>query len=431
MRRVSDETGRVDQTREAARLLAEASNLLASSLDYEATLAGVAQLAVRSLADFCIVDIVENGDVKRLQVAHADPRWAELTSELLRFPLDRKRPHLSLEALESNRTIVVPEVSDALLDSLSQSEEHGRILRQLNPHSFMAVPLIARGRSLGVILFVSCGRAYDDEDVELAEILAQFAGLEVDDARLYREATRALRARDRVLGIVAHDLRNPLNVIAMSADLLLDPTFSDGQRADQIQMIIRSAKRMDRLIQDLLDVARIEADRLFIQRSSQEPARLAREAVELNAALAAVKSLDLRLAPVGELPTVAADHDRILQLLANLIGNAIKFTPENGIIEVRVERADDMVRFDVADDGPGIPADELPNLFQPFWQAQRGSIEGAGLGLMIARGIVEAHGGTIWAESMVGEGSTFSFTLPIGDSLPPDERRRGGPDRRA
>jgi signal transduction histidine kinase len=421
---------RSDQQHDAERLLAEAGNLLASSLDYEATLAGVAQLAVGSLADFCIIDIVEDGEVKRLQVAHSDPMRAELTARLLEFPLDRRRPHLSLDALESGRTIVIPEVTDAVLDSVSQGLEHRGIVEALEPRSFMAVPLAARGRRLGVILFVSSSRPYDEDDVALAERLAQLASVEVDDARLYREATRALSARDRVLGIVAHDLRNPLNVISMSAELLLDPSFSETQRADQVQMILRSAKRMDRLIQDLLDVARIEADRLFLQRTSLDAGRVGREAVELNSSLAAVKSHELRLDVEPGVPLISGDRDRLLQVLSNLIGNAIKFTPAGGAIQIRVEQAPEGVRFGVADTGPGIPADDLGRLFQPFWQAQRGSLDGAGLGLMIARGIVEAHGGTIWAESEEGKGSQFYFTIPAAVTAEKDDRRQGVPDRR-
>jgi signal transduction histidine kinase len=295
----------------------------------------------------------------------------------------------------------------------------------------MAVPLLARDRLLGVVLFVSSSRTYGDGDVALAERLVQLAALEVDNARLYREAQQALRARDRVLGIVAHDLRNPLNTINMSAALLLDPAFSEVQRTRQAQMIQRSVKRMDRLIQDLLDIARIEADRLNLNREIQDPRDLVEEAVELHASLAAARALVLRCDWGQEVLAISVDRDRLLQVLSNLIGNAIKFTPEGGNIEVRAEQTDEGVRFSVRDTGPGIPAEDLPRLFQPFWQAKRGSVDGAGLGLMIARGIVEAHGGTIGAESAPGQGSTFSFTIPAVSAPPEGERRSGPVDRRA
>lgn len=412
------------------RCLAEMWSLVVSSLDYDETLAGVAGLAVRTLADFCVIDILEGREVKRLQVAHADPARAALTRELLRFPIDRRQPHMSLAALETGRSVLVPEMTGATLASMTQGEEHRRILEALQPRSMMAVPLLARGRLLGVALFVSSSRAYDENDVVLAERLVQFAALELDNARLYREARQALQARDRVLGIVAHDLRNPLNTIGLSAALLLDPAFSEVQRERQARMILRSAQRMERLIQDLLDIARIEAAQLNLRRELVDPRALVEEAVELHASLAAASSLALRHTRARRLPAISADRDRILQVLSNLIGNAIKFTPAGGSISIRVERADEGVRFSVSDTGPGISAEDLPHLFQPFWQAQRGSVDGAGLGLVIARGIVEAHGGTIRAESAPGKGSTFSFTIPAVAAPRGRERRSGPGDRR-
>lgn len=407
-----DESRGPGTTVRAERLLSEAARLLASSLGYEETLEGVAELAVRSLADFCVIDILEGGEVRRLEVAHADPRSRELTRKLLNYPLDRERPHLSLTALETGESVLVTDVTEQMLDLIAQGEEHRRILAELHPRSLMAVPLLAKDRLLGVVLFVSSVRGYDEDDLSLAEQLVQLAGLEVENARLYREAREALDARDRVLGIVAHDLRNPLNVISMSGELLLDSSFPESLRAREVQRILRSANRMDRLIQDLLDVARIEADRLLLQFEDQEPARLAREAVELNAPLAEAESLTLLYESSGEPPKIRADRDRIIQVLSNLIGNAIKFTPEGGRIVVCVAPAEAAARFSVRDTGQGIGEEDLPNLFQPFWQATRGSMEGAGLGLMIARGIVEAHGGEIWAESALGKGSAFHFTIP-------------------
>ena len=212
---VIHEMDRQERMQQAGTLFAEAGQLLASSLDYEETLAGVAELAVRSLADFCVIDVVEEGEVRRLQAAHTDPDHAELTRELLRFPLDRKRPHLSLEALDTGKSVLVPEVSVADLEANSQGTEHRRILEALRPRSLMAVPLHARNRLLGVVLFASSTRNYDNADLELAEKLAGLAALEVDNACMYREAQKALQARDRVLGIVAHDLRNPMNAILM------------------------------------------------------------------------------------------------------------------------------------------------------------------------------------------------------------------------
>ncbi len=414
-----DEEKRAEQ---AERFLSEAGTLLASSLELEETLERIARLAVRSLADHCIIDLMQpDGEVRRLQVAHADPAEGELGEQLLEYPVDRSRPHLSLSVLETRQPALVPQVTEEFLASLAQDEEHMRILEGFGAVAYIAVPLLARDRLLGAIGCISSQRRYGPEDRRRAEDLARRAALAVDAARLYGEAQEALQARDEVLRIVSHDLRNPLSAIVMSAELLLDSEtpFAPEQQARQAQIIRRSAERMNRLIQDLLDVARLEAGRLYLVREYQQPLHLVRESVELNAALAAANSLALRTDGAEATPPVLADRDRILQVLSNLIGNAIKFTPRGGHITVQAEPAEDQVRFSVIDTGPGIPPEHLSQLFRPFWQARRGGRGGAGLGLTIARGIVEAHGGRIWIESEVGKGTTACFALPVA------EERRG------
>jgi signal transduction histidine kinase len=417
--------------RETDCFLAESARVLASSLEFEETLAALAQLAVRSLADFCIIDVVEhNGDLRRLQVAHSDPDRAALTGELLRFPIDRRYPHLSLEVLQTGRPVLVPDVTGAVLDQVAHNTEHRRIIEALQPRSVMAVPLLAHTQIVGVLLLGSATRTYDADDVAIAEKLALLAGLEVDNALHYQAARKAVEARDRVLGIVAHDLRNPLNTIMMSADLIRDLPLSREQRDMKIDMILRAAHRMDRLIQDLLDIARLEADRLLLEREHHAPEALAREAVELGAANAAMKSLRLDVDAPAAVPLISVDRDRILRVLTNIIDNAIKFTPSGGNILVRVEAEEGAVRFSVIDTGRGISPEDLTHLFEPFWQL-RNTSDGAGLGLAIARGIVEAHGGVISVESTPGRGSTFWFTVPVVRAQGVDDRRSGVSDRRS
>ncbi|MEX1183180.1 MAG: HAMP domain-containing sensor histidine kinase [Gemmatimonadota bacterium] len=227
-----------------------------------------------------------------------------------------------------------------------------------------------------------------------------------------RDARRALQARDRILGTVAHDLRNPLNTIIMSAGLLKDLHLSEEQQRHQIEVILSSGRHMNRLIQDLLDVARVEGEHLKLNRELQAPSQLVREAVALNEARAAARSIDLRVGPCDRGVRISADRDRLLQVLSNLIDNAVKFSPEGCTVEVRAEAMESAMRFSVIDTGAGIPADDIAHLFESFWQGTRTSIEGAGLGLAIARGIVEAHGGDIGVDSTPGSGSTFFFTVP-------------------
>lgn len=392
--------------------LIESAAILASSLEFEHTLAALAQLAVRALGDFCIIDVVDHdGEIRRLQVAHADPDRAALTAELLRFPIDARFPHPSLQVLRTGQPVVVRSVTPAVLDAVAQDGEHRSIMDSLEPRSLLAVPLLAHTQIVGVMLLGSSTSIYDADDVVVAEKLALLAGLEVDNARHYRAAQQALEARDRVLGVVAHDLRNPLNTIIMAAGLIRDFPLAPEQLASRIQMILTAAQRMNRLIQDLLDVARLEAGRLVLERTDNDAVSIANEAVDLSAARAATKSLRLRVESAPDLPLISVDRDRILRVFTNIIDNAIRFTPDGGRIVIGVTTRGDDVCFSVADTGPGIAPDDADHLFEPFWQRQGGG-EGAGLGLTIARGITEAHGGKISVDSTPGHGATFCFTVP-------------------
>lgn len=223
---------------------------------------------------------------------------------------------------------------------------------------------------------------------------------------------RAARERDELLAAVSHDLKSPLNVILLTVANLSSLSSTDGW-AKELEQILRAAQRMDRLVRDLLDSARLEAGRLPFEAMSVDPAVLVEEAVAAQLPLARARSLQLEALVVGDLPKVGADASRIQQVLENLIGNAIKFSPPGGDIVVAAERMGLSVRFAVRDIGAGIPAAELPHVFERFWQPERTSRQGTGLGLAIARGIVTAHGGRIWVHSRVGMGSTFYFTLPI------------------
>src|SRR4051812_41762070 len=231
--------------------------------------------------------------------------------------------------------------------------------------------------------------------------------------RLYGDAQEVIDAREEILRIVAHDLRNPLNTISMATSLLMEDTAQDAARASQLRIVRRSGERMNRLIQDLLSVTTIEAGRLSIAPRRVAVKDLLHEACEMLEPIAKEKSITLTVSAADDLPTVRADSSRLLQVFSNLVGNAVKFTPKGGAITMSAVRAGDFIECSVADNGPGIPAGQIPRLFGKFWQAKRGDGRGVGLGLAIARGIVEAHEGTIRVESEEGKGSVFSFMLPI------------------
>jgi PAS domain S-box-containing protein len=249
---------------------------------------------------------------------------------------------------------------------------------------------------------------------------------EEERARLL-EAERAARAaaelalltRDEVLAVVSHDLRNPLSVIDMCAASLSEklPAHDAGTR-NLVATIESSTAWMNRLIEDLLDVARMEAGRLTLQRQSHDLVRVISEATVMLEPLIVEKSLRLHEDLPEYLPPTSVDARRIVQVLENLVSNAVKHTAPGGEIRIRAESANGEVRIAVRDTGSGIPAENLPHLFNRFWQARGAQRGGAGLGLAIAKGIIEAHGGHIWVESEVGAGSTFAFSLPLDSEIP-------------
>ncbi|HET7276391.1 MAG TPA: HAMP domain-containing sensor histidine kinase [Longimicrobiaceae bacterium] len=237
-----------------------------------------------------------------------------------------------------------------------------------------------------------------------------------DNARLYEEARKAMRARERVLAIVSHDLRNSLATVLLNSSAILETVQVDDQNSaqrDQLEWIARSAEQMDRLIRDLLDLSSIEAGRLSVEPRPCDTALIVRDAVNLQSALAAESGIRLEREISASVGAVMADHERILQVLANLLGNAIKFTTPGGVVKVRADACSGSIRFQVSDSGIGIAAENLSSIFELYWQADRSRRRGAGLGLPIARAIVESHDGRIWVDSEPGVGSTFSFTLPM------------------
>ncbi|CAA9311605.1 MAG: hypothetical protein AVDCRST_MAG11-1532, partial [uncultured Gemmatimonadaceae bacterium] len=230
----------------------------------------------------------------------------------------------------------------------------------------------------------------------------------------FEAAQRATHSRDEVLGVVSHDLRNPVSAVAMCARVLLDdPPESAAERRGLLEAISESAEWMQRMIQDLVDVASIEAGRLSVRRRAEPVTEIVRVATSMVELGAAERGIALTTDVAADCPPVHADAERVVQVLTNLLGNALKFTPEGGSVAVRAARRGGEVVLSVADTGPGIPAGDLPHIFDRYWHAQRTArTRGSGLGLAIVRGIVEAHDGRAWAESTVGRGSTFSFTLP-------------------
>ncbi len=399
------------------RFIADASVVLDSSLDYAETLRTIARLVVPRMAAFAIIDVVDEHDViRRLDVVHRDASKQDIARRLCDIPLDWSRPHSSRRARETFQTDCTPEVTPAILASWAQSEEHLALWRALAPTSLITVPLLARGRILGTIGLAldDPTRRYSTDDVGDAEELARRVAIAVDNARLYSVAQRATHLRNEILGVVSHDLRNPLSVVAMCGarlagtdDLDRDATIGIGETIQE------AANWAQRLVADLLDIASIESGKLSVQRRKHDPVIIAAKSVVAFEHVAAEREIDLEIITPDAVAPIAVDEQRILQVLSNMIGNALKFTNRGGRVELEVVDQGDTVRFSVRDTGSGIPPHQMPRVFDRFWQAdQRASVRGSGLGLSIAKGIIDAHGGRIWAESEVGVGSTFFIAIP-------------------
>ncbi len=295
---------------------------------------------------------------------------------------------------------------------------------RLSPlRSLMVAPLLPPpgrgGDAMGVLMVGACSAEGSSEgDLDLLRAMTEPIALAVDRARLFfderaarERADRALALRDEVLGIVSHDLRNPLSAIFMSARAL-SRRLSDEHARKPIALIRREADRMNRLIADLLEVSRLETKHLFLEPALHPIGPLLTELCERYAAQGAEGVARLECDPDRVETTIYADRERVMQVLDNLVGNARKFTPPEGVIALEIEADEDLVTFSVHDTGPGIPEADLPHLFDRFWQARKTQRGGAGLGLAIAKGIVEAHGGAISVASVEGRGSCFRFTLP-------------------
>ncbi len=518
---------------EAQRFLAQASALLASSLDYEVTLQRVAQLAVPHIADWCAVELIEDDTFRPVAVAHVDPAKVAMAQGLRqRHPPDPAEVGGIPGVIRSRQSVIVPEITDAMIVAGARDEEHLRVLRELGMRSVMIVPLIARDTALGALSLIAAesGRQYGTADLALAEELARRAAVAVDNARLFHEAQdsearfRALfdgvgdtvvvlspsgqyldanpaftalsgysvaelrqmqvgelsadpeRARQShgdfeatgmwrgesewrrkdgtivpvegylttvslptgavylgtwrdisarreqeqmqrdFISMITHELRNPLTSLKGYAQLMQRRAKYDGRG---MEVIVSQANLLERLVDDLRDVARLDSRRLKLNRSEVDLVALARRSVEQARAL--VKGHRL-LAELPDQPLVGWwDSDRLAQVMLNLLSNAIKYSPDGGDIFLRVEDRGYEARVSLRDQGIGIIPDALPQLFNRFYRAEgaliRG-VQGLGLGLYITKGLIEAHGGQIWVESAVGTGSTFIFTLPCAQ--PPE-----------
>jgi PAS domain S-box-containing protein len=403
------------------RLLAEAGALLSSSLDYQETLRSITRLAVPAIADWCLVDLTDDqGGFTRIAASSADPADAELARGLLRYYAPLPNADIGVSATARlTRAEVMTQVDDSVLETVARDPEHLELARAMRLTSYVGVPLVARGRTLGVMTLGlgKSARRFTPADLPLAEELANRAALAVDNARLYREAHEANRAKSQFLTTMSHELRTPLNAIGGYTELIemgLRGPVTPEQLED-LGRIQRSQKHLLGLINDLLNFARIERGHV----------ELKLEEVSVEEELAAVQPLIEPLMTAKQIRYAQrhgdaevrclADRDRTRQVLLNLLSNAVKFTASGGEIALGWDATDAAIHIHVRDTGTGIPRHKLEAIFEPFVQLTNSLTrvtEGTGLGLAISRELARAMNGDVTVASTVGKGSTFTFSLP-------------------
>ncbi len=519
---------------ERQQFLAEAGWVLGSSLDYERTLADVAQLVVPKIADWCTIDLVRDGALTRVAIAHVDPLKVALSRELSeRYPPDLETGTGPAAVVRTREAELVPEITPELYEPAVDDLQR-EIVADLGVRSYLCVPLVARDQAFGAISFMQAesGRSYGEDDLALARELAQHAAIAIDNAQLYEEAERRAQAarvlesvadgvvlidRDGVIRLwnaaaaaivgaseadvlgrpiadviprwdaiaklvpvasspaetvravttpveiegrelwisgsgvalgggvvyafrdlteehrlekmrsdfvatVSHELRTPLAAIYGSAQTILRPDLDldDAVRDELLGVIASESDRLADIVSDLLLSSHLDSGRLPVQIESCDAAELAAAVVE-SARTHLPDDVEVMLEVATDVPRVAADPGQLRQVLANLLDNAIKYSPGGGPVSVRVEDGGGTVRFSVQDRGIGMPASELRRIFEKFYRLDpdmtRG-IGGTGLGLYISRELVRRMAGTIAVESELGVGSTFVVQLPVAQPQP-------------
>ncbi|HEU0012522.1 MAG TPA: ATP-binding protein [Longimicrobium sp.] len=417
------------------RFLAEAGSLLASSLDVEATLSGVARLCTPFLADYCLVDVADDsGALQRVAAAHSDAARQPLADEARAYPPDPcSADNPGIRAVRTGRPQLVEELDDAFLRRMSIGPGHLALLLRLRPASILAVPMVARDRTLGVITLCmsQSGRRHAAADVPLAEEVARRAALAVDNARLYGAATAANQAKSEFLAVMSHELRTPLNAILGYAELLQlgVPHPLETGSVQQVERIAASARHLLQIIEQILAFSRLEAGREEAHPEDVELGELVRETAALLQPLAAQKGLAFGMELPPRAVRMCTDPGKLRQILLNLLSNAIKFT-EAGTVSLSTQASGGGVRITVRDTGVGLTAEQIAQVFEPFWQADHSRTRqagGTGLGLSVTRRLAELLGGDVRVESAPGQGAAFTVILPR--TLEPSralERRAGG-----
>jgi PAS domain S-box-containing protein len=404
-----------------AALLAEVGAVLVGSFEYQSTLKTLANLAVPAVADLCAVDILtEARTLERVAVAHVDPAKIDIARILQSRYEDPNSPYGPASVIRTGTPAMVKEITDDMIVASGRGDdERIRLVRSLGLRSYMIVPLTAHGRTFGALTMATAesGRTYTDDDYRFAQDVAFRAALAVDNARAYEEAQTANRLKDEFLATLSHELRTPLNAILGYSRLIQSGMMTAGKQAHALQTVERNATSLTQIVGDILDVSRIISGKIRLNVQPVDLPRVVSDAVETVLPAADAKLIRVQMILDPRAAPISGDPDRLQQVVWNLVSNAVKFTPKEGVVQVRLERVNSHVEIVVSDNGIGIAPDFIPHMFERFRQGDSGTTRehgGIGLGLAIVRHLVELHGGTIQAASDGrNTGSTFRVQLPL------------------
>ncbi len=424
-------TAELRASEERASLLARASAALAASLDGAMTLHNVARIGLPSLGDWCCVYMLDESleRIDVVEVAHNDATRTDAIRGTITRSLASGLPDAVRAIVAAGRGHLECDLAGDTLRSIAHDDTHLALLESLGTRSWVGVPLVVQGRVIGALTFGSTAatRRFEAADFAFAEEIASRSAVAIDNARLFEAARRerarveeANRAKDIFIATVSHELRTPLNAIVGWSRMLRSDSVPENKRARALETIERNAKLQTELIEGLLDISRIVSGKLRLEARTVYPCEIVDAAVEASRLAAEAKGVRLETRLDRDIGPIVGDADRLIQVVSNLVTNAIKFTPKGGRADVALHREGDEIEISVTDTGVGIGREFLPYVFDRFRQADGATTRahgGLGLGLAIVKHLVELHGGTIRAESE-GDGLGARFVVRI-PSAPP------------
>jgi len=410
-----------DRARRQGIFLARLTTSFSGTMNYTDRLTELATLSVPELSDWCVVDAVTtNGQIERVTIKHIDPNKVALAGQIHERSADPLAFASAVAVIRTGKPAIVPMISDeVLVAAAAGDDELLRLVRSLGLVSYVCLPLMVHGSTLGALTFATAesGRQYDDDAIRFLQDVASRAALALDNARSYEQLQAANRMKDEFLATLSHELRTPLNAILGYARMLRAGMLKDDKRNNALDTLERNATSLTQIVEDVLDVSRIAAGKIRLNVQSLDLPVVMHDALATVMPAAEAKGVRIQSIVEPDIGPVSGDPERLQQVMWNLLSNAVKFTPRGGRVQVRLQRVNSHIEISVSDSGVGIREDFLPHLFERFRQADSTTTRahgGLGLGLAIARQIVELHGGTIHAISGgEGKGATFRIELPV------------------